>query len=99
MRLEADWMVGADDRILEFLREEGPSSPTQMVNDGRVRYSRTYINMRLKQLAEHTFVLNLGNGIYQVTDRAIQYLDGEIDAADLDTGENGGERSKASARK
>ena len=99
MRLEADWMVGADDRILEFLFEGGPSTPTKMHNDGRVRYSRTHINQRLKALAEHMFVINLGNGVYQITDRGKEYLNGELDAAALESGEDGGQRSKAGARK
>jgi hypothetical protein len=85
MRLAADWMTGADDRILEYLHEEGTSTPTKIAQDDRVRFSRTYINTRCRLLADHTLVRALGNGVYQITYRGQQYLDGDLDAADLDT--------------
>lgn len=87
-------MKGADDRILEFIREEGPSTPTQMHEDGRVRFSRTYINTRCGILADKGFLLNYGNGVYQITERGEGYLDGELDAADVDD-ENGERRASA----
>jgi predicted transcriptional regulator len=77
-------MKGADDRILEFLAEEGPSSPMKMFNDGRIRFSRTYINVRCQELAERGLVVNLGNGVYQITDLGEKYLTGEFDTAELD---------------
>lgn len=81
MRLSGKWMKGADDRILEYLNEEGPSSPKKMYDDGRIRFSRTYINVRCQALAEHGLVLNLGNGIYQITDDGKRYLDGDLDTS------------------
>jgi len=93
MRLAAQWMKGADDRILEFIYQEGPSTPTQMHEDGRVRFSRTYINTRCKILAEHGLLLNLGNGVYQITEVGEAYLDGELDTADLEDEEDGRARA------
>ena len=81
MRLEAKWMVGADDRILEFLHEETASTPTKMHNDCRIRYSRTHINARLLELADRGLVQTLGNGVYQITDLGKEYLTGENDVA------------------
>ncbi|HKL30127.1 MAG TPA: MarR family transcriptional regulator [Natrialbaceae archaeon] len=85
MRLSADWMTMADDRILEYLAEEGTSTPKRMADDARMRFSRSYINARCTELAQRSFVLNLGNGVYQITYRGQQYLDGELDAVEVET--------------
>lgn len=95
MRLAGDWMTGADDRILEFLEEEGPSTPKKMHDDGRVRFSRTYINTRCKELSDYKLIRNLGNGVYQITDLGRRYLTGELDTADL--GDDESEPPQASA--
>lgn len=87
MRLSAEWMMGVDDRILEFLRENGHSTPTKMAEDGRIKYTRTYINVRCKKLAEYGLVLHLGNGVYQITEEGEAYLDGELDASELEADE------------
>ncbi|MFW5938133.1 MAG: MarR family transcriptional regulator [Halanaeroarchaeum sp.] len=84
MRLSADWMTMADDRILEYLAEEGTSTPKRMADDDRMRFSRSYVNARCTELAHRSFVLNLGNGVYQITYRGQQYLDGELDAVDVE---------------
>jgi len=95
MRLMGDWMVGADDRILEFLREEGPSTPTKMYEDGRVRFSRPYINVRCQELAKYGLVNNLGNGVYVITEEGEQYLDEELDTATIEPDENNMSPSEA----
>lgn len=79
MRLPAGWMSIADERILEFLREEGPHPPSRMHEDDRLPYSRNHINKRCSLLAEHGLLKNLGNGVYAITDNGESYLDGEID--------------------
>lgn len=84
MRLAGEWMVGADDRVLEYLREEGPASPKKMHDDGRIRFSRGYINVRCQKLANYGLVVNLGNGVYQITELGGAYLDEELDTAELD---------------
>lgn len=84
MRLSAEWMSIADDRILEFLQEEGPRTPMKISQDGRVRFSRQHINMRCKQLAEYGLLQNLGNGVYAITDRGEAYLAGDCDANELE---------------
>lgn len=79
MRLSAEWMSLADDRILEFLREEGPRSPSRMAEDDRLRFSRSHINRRCKRLTEEGLTENLGNGVYSITQKGERYLDGEED--------------------
>lgn len=84
MRLDADWMTRADDRILEFLREEGPHPPSKMANDDRLRFSAEYIGRRCRDyLVPHGLVRNLGNGVYAITETGEQYLEGELDAKTL----------------
>jgi len=75
-------MVLADDRILEYIREEGSGRPTEMQNSGYVRYSRQYISTRCKKLSEHGLLDDLGNGVYIITERGERYLDGEIDTSE-----------------
>ncbi|RDZ54491.1 winged helix-turn-helix domain-containing protein [Haloferax sp. Atlit-4N] len=88
MRLDADWMTRADDRILEFLSEEGPHPPKKMADDGRVRFGRQYIGVRCRDyLVPYGLAQNLGNGVYSITELGEQYLAGEIDAAELENSE------------
>jgi len=82
MRYSGDWMVLADDRILEYIREEDSGSPTEMANSGYVRYSRQYVHTRCKKLTEKGLLEHLGNGVYVITDRGERYLDGEIDTSE-----------------
>ena len=81
MRLSSRWMVLLDDRILEFLREEGAHPPSQIARDERIRYGEKHVGNRCLELAQHDFLENLGNGVYQITDRGKEYLDGEYNAA------------------
>jgi len=81
MRYSGDWMVLADDRILEYIRKHGSGAPKEMEDSGYVRFSRQYISRRAKILVEHGLLDHLGNGVYVITERGEQYLDGEIDTA------------------
>jgi len=82
MRYSGDWMVLADDRILEFVRENESGRPTAMSESGSVRYSRQYVHQRCKKLVEHGLLKHLGNGVYVITERGERYLDGEIDTSE-----------------
>lgn len=86
MRLSADWMVTADDRILEYLSENETGTPKQMADSGLVRFSRSYITQRCKKLVDYGLLRHLGNGVYIITEEGEEYLSGELDAADLETG-------------
>jgi predicted transcriptional regulator len=82
MRYSGDWMVLADDRILEYIRENESGRPTAMSRSGAVRYSRQYIHDRCKKLVEHGLLKHLGNGVYTITERGEKYLNGEIDTSE-----------------
>lgn len=83
MRLSAKWMTLADDRILEYLDQVGPRTPSKIAADDRVRFSRTYINTRCVKLAQADLVDNLGNGVYQINETGKEYLTGNLDALEL----------------
>jgi predicted transcriptional regulator len=82
MRYSGDWMVLADDRILEYIRENESGRPTAMSRSGAVRYSRQYVHDRCKKLVEHSLLKHLGNGVYVITERGEMYLDGELDTSE-----------------
>lgn len=84
MRLDADWMSRADDRILEYLSATGPDTPKEMADSDCVRFSRQHINARCKTLVSYGLLVHLGNGVYDITRTGEQYLAGELDARDLD---------------
>ncbi len=83
MRLDADWMSRADDRIMEYLIVHGPDSPKSMAESGQVRFSRQHINQRCKVLVSYGLLVHLGNGIYDLTQEGEQYLSGELDVSTL----------------
>lgn len=79
IRISAGWLAKWDDRILEILRHQGPSTPSAIVGMEIVDISSSYASQRLTTLREHNLVTNLGNGVYQITDDGIGYLDGCYD--------------------
>lgn len=85
MRYSARWMTIADERILEHLRQVETDTPKGMAESGDVRFSRQYIGERCRKLADYGMVQHLGNGVYRITEEGEQYLDGELDAEELDS--------------
>lgn len=75
-------MTLADDRILEYIRENESGGSTEMADSGEVRFSQSYISKRCKKLAKHGLLNHLGNGVYVITERGEGYLDGEIDTSE-----------------
>jgi len=65
-----------DDRILEFLRENGPSS-VGVITDC-LKVSNATVSRRCRKLTEHALVRAVGNGVYMIEERGERYLDGEI---------------------
>jgi len=82
MRYSGDWMVLADDRILEYIREKGSGSPKEMADSGYVRYTGSYISKRCQKLVKRGLLDNLGNGVYTITERGERYLDGDLDTSE-----------------
>ena len=85
MRYSADWMTIADERILEYLSTTETSTPKNMADSGDVRFSRQYIGERCRKLADYGMVQHLGNGVYRITEQDRAYLDGELDAEELES--------------
>jgi predicted transcriptional regulator len=77
-------MVLCDDRILEYISENESGSPKEMEDSGLVRYSSQYIGQRCKKLVDYGLLRHLGNGVYVITEQGEQYLEGELDADDLE---------------
>ncbi|PSQ06109.1 winged helix-turn-helix domain-containing protein [Halobacteriales archaeon QS_6_71_20] len=90
MRHSAKWMTLVDDRVLEYIDEHRHGSPTEMMEEGPIRYSRQYIAERCQILADHGLLTAVGNGVYTITENGQKYLRGDLDTGELDTdGENG----------
>jgi hypothetical protein len=78
-------MVLADDRILEYLDENGPTGPKTIADDDRVPWTSHYVGVRLRDhLAPAGLVMNAERGVYLLTDAGRQYLAGELDADNID---------------
>ncbi|WP_436924943.1 MarR family transcriptional regulator [Halosimplex amylolyticum] len=82
MRYSGDWMVLADDRILEYIRRNEAAGSTEMAKSDYVRYSQSYISRRCKKLVEKGLLREVGNAVYMITERGERYLDGEIDTSE-----------------
>ncbi|WP_080505815.1 hypothetical protein [Halomicrobium katesii] len=80
-------MTAADDRILEFLLNEGnePIVSTPAVVEMNLDYQITHIRTRLRELHKAGLVeyYDEDRGAYQITDRGRAYLAGELEADDL----------------
>ena len=82
-----------DDRVLEYILDNESGSPTEMKENGPIRYSRQYIAKRCRILAKNGLLRHLGNGVYVITEAGEEYLAGELDTGMYD--ENGGEGNTA----
>lgn len=87
MRKSAGWMTIADERILEYLSEHESGTPKKIADTEYIRFSRSYIHQRCEVLREYGLIQHLGNGVHIITAEGEQYLAGELDAAELETGE------------
>jgi len=76
MRHSGKWMTSLDDRILEFLHENKPTTPTKMTTKASLPYSRQYVDKRCKKLNEEGLLESLGNGVYMITEDGEAYLEG-----------------------
>lgn len=74
----------ADERILEFLRDNDSGTPTTMSREDSMHFSRSYIHQRLGKLEEYGLVQFLGNGVYVLSEKGNEYLDGDLDVSTLD---------------
>jgi len=80
-------MTQGDDRILETLESSGLVLSPRVLSEN-TDYTRNYINKRLKKLRENGLVDRVDDGLYRITDRGRAYLDGDLDAEDLERDED-----------
>jgi len=73
-----------DDRVLEYIQENGSGSPKKMKEQARIPYTPEYVAERCRELANRGLLQHLGNGVYVITDDGERYLNGELDAGKLD---------------
>lgn len=82
LRLPATWMKPIDDRLLEYLDEEGTSTPKTIADDSRLEFDRQYIGTRLRTLHEAELVEKVGRGVYTIDSKGRRYLAGQEDLRD-----------------
>lgn len=71
-----------DEHILEIMREEGNMTPTAL-EELEVTVSN-YASNRLSKMADYGLVERVARGLYRITDDGRAFLDGELDAAELE---------------
>ncbi|QLG62858.1 type IV toxin-antitoxin system AbiEi family antitoxin domain-containing protein [Halorarum salinum] len=82
MRQPAEWMVPADDRILELIRENGNLTPGAIEAFGGP--VADHASRRAKELSRHGLLDQIHRGLYAITDEGLAYLDEELDASELE---------------
>ena len=87
MRPRVEWMTSADNRLLEFLRDKEIVASPRVISVN-IDYDRQYVSKRLRILAQNELVANVDTGLYEITDRGQQYLDGEVEKDDLVPGKH-----------
>ena len=76
-------MTQADDRILETLAASDLIlSPRVLAVN--IDYSRHYLSTRLGKLRDAELVERVDDGLYQITDRGRSYLEGDLEAVELE---------------
>ena len=80
MRKQGTWMSKWDDRILEYIYEQGSGAPTEISESDYIPISKQYVSSRLAELAEYKLLESLGNGVYQITEEGWYYLEGGYNA-------------------
>ena len=82
MRPRIEWITSADNRLMEFLRDKAIVASPRVISVN-IDYDRQYVSKRLQILAHNELVANVDTGLYEITDRGQQYLDGEVEKEDL----------------
>lgn len=84
MRRPGHWMqLPSDDRILEVLdASDLVLSPAVIAKN--VDATRVHVNRRLSVLVEYGMATRVERGYYEIAPLGSRYLDGELDADDLD---------------
>ncbi len=78
-----------DDRILEIASNEDSVRAPELEDSGYFPISRSQISRRLRSLRDHGMLKDLGGGVYMITELGEAYLDGEVNAEEIEEVENG----------
>jgi len=89
MRKSGSWMTIWDDRILEIASNEDSVRAPELEDSGYFPISRSQISRRLRSLRDHGMLKDLGGGVYMITELGEEYLDGEVNAEEIEEVENG----------
>jgi predicted transcriptional regulator len=89
MRPRVSWMTNADDAILEFFEDHAIALPPAAVAYN-IDFSYSHVRNRMRTLADHALLQKVDEekGYYEITDRGIAYLAGELDAKDLESNQD-----------
>jgi len=82
-RPRVSWMTQADDRILETLADTDLILSPRVL-EANIDYSRHYLSTRLGKLRDAGLVDRVDEGLYRITDRGRAYLEGELEAEELE---------------
>ena len=86
MRPRVSWMTNADDTILDFFEDHAIALPPAAVAYN-IDFSYSHVRNRMRTLAAHDLLQKVDEekGYYEITDRGIAYLAGELDARELES--------------
>jgi len=86
MRPLVSWMTKSDDAILELLEESGIAIPPRAIAFNIGNVSRPTVDRRLPKLEQAGLVDRYDDpqGYTEITDRGRAYLDGDLDADELE---------------
>lgn len=79
-------MKPADDPILEYFHDAGEVNPAVVARNTGVH--RKYASERCRELAQYGLLEGLGEGYYRLTHDGEQYLEGTLDASELESDGN-----------
>ncbi|MCU4743961.1 transcriptional regulator [Halobacteria archaeon AArc-m2/3/4] len=84
MRKPGKWMqLPSDERILEVLHSSGLVLSPAVIGKN-INKSREQVNRRLSVLVDYGLVTRVERGYYEIADPGMQYLEGELDASELE---------------
>lgn len=83
MRYSGTWLTPEDETVLEYLEEHGPAGVDELHEAEVIDSSQGYLEERCTILAGRGRLLAFADGVYRLTGRGEDYLDGELDPAGL----------------
>lgn len=79
IRKSANWMEIPDERILEYLLDYGPSSPSIMAVAKGISDQKEGVQTRCERLEKEGLILRTDGDNFRITEAGTSYLDGDLD--------------------